>query len=535
MKQRTLLFLFAMLSALTASAQKTLIDGIYYNLDAGKKQATVTSGSSEYVGSVIIPESFTYDGVIYSVISIEDKAFRNCSGLTSVSIPNSVTSIGSSAFSWCTGLTSITIPNSVTSIGGSAFYGCLGITKVTIPNSVTEINNYAFTRCSSLTSVTIPNSVKRIGSWSFWDCSSLTSIEIPNSVTSIGKGAFSGCYFEIKEFINNSILDAEANNYWGATILDSRENGFAIKDGLLIKYYGNESVITIPNSVTSIGSSAFINCSDLTSVTIPNSVTSIGDQAFSGCKGLTSVTIPNSVTSIGQSAFYGCFFEKGEFINKSSLDAEANNNWGAVIVDSKENGFMIKDGVLVAYFGNESVITIPNSVTSIGQSAFAGCSGLTSVTIPNSVTSIGGGAFYGCSNLSSITIPNSVTSIGDYAFGSCSGLTSVTCEATSVPSTGDYAFADVPQSSATLYVPASALEDYKATSPWSDFGTVVAIPDGGMRGDVNGDGIVNGTDIQAIINAIVEGEYDKKADVNEDEQVNGTDIQEVINIIVNAD
>ena len=163
--------------------------------------------------------------------------------------------------------------------------------------------------------------------------------------------------------------------------------------------------ITIPNSVTSIGNSAFSGCIGLTSVTIPNSVTSIGSSAFSGCSGLTSVNIPNSVTSIGSYAFYKC----------SSLTSVTIPN-------------SVKSIGSYAFYGCSGLtsVTIPNSVTSIGERAFNGCSGLTSITIPNSVTSIGSYAFNGCSGLTSITIPNSVTSIGSSAFYGCSGLTSIT-------------------------------------------------------------------------------------------------------------
>ena len=192
---------------------------------------------------------------------VTDYAFSGCSGLTSITIPNSVTSIGYGAFSGCSGLTSITIPNSVTSIDG-AFSGCSGLTSITIPNSVTSIKGGAFADCSGLSSVTIPNSVTSIGNSAFYGCSGLTSITIPNSVTSIGDHAFYGC------------------------------------SGL--------TSITIPNSVTSIEDYVFCNCSSLTSVTIPNSVTSIEDGAFCGCSSLISVTIPNSITSIGSVAFLEC-------------------------------------------------------------------------------------------------------------------------------------------------------------------------------------------------------------------------------------
>ena len=136
-KKLSLLFAL-MLSTLMASAYDAQVDGIYYNLITEAKQAEVTSGDTKYTGSVTIPESFTYDGVTYSVTSIGSAAFAGCSGLTSVTIGNSVTSIGEGTFSGCKGLTSVTIPNSVTSIGKQAFYFCSGLTSVTIRNSVTS-------------------------------------------------------------------------------------------------------------------------------------------------------------------------------------------------------------------------------------------------------------------------------------------------------------------------------------------------------------------------------------------------------------
>ena len=246
----------------------------------------------------------------------------------------------------------------------------------------------------------------------------------------------------------------------------------------------------------------YYGCSHLTSVTIPNSVTSIGYEAFVGCSGLTSIEIPNSVTSIGINAFVGCSGLTSISVENGNPNYDSRDNCNAIIETSTNN-------------------------------ILQGCK---NTAIPNSVTSIGDRAFSFCFDLTSIIIPNSVISIGNYAFYNCNGLTSVTCEATSVPSTESSVFYNVPQSSATLYVPEASVETYKTISPWRGFGSIVAIGDEpALHGDVNEDGVVNGTDIQAVINFIVESQYDEKADVNKDDIVNGTDIQEVINIIVNAE
>ena len=165
--------LLSVFFAVSSSAYDVEVDGIYYNLNKTEKTAEVTYKEKEkasYSGSIEIPSSIVIKEVEYKISSIGDKAFFDCSGLTSIIIPNSVTSIGSDAFLGCTNLTSITIPNSVTSIGDGAFSGCSYLTSITIPNSVTSIGDWAFSNCSYLTSITIPNSVTSIGSHAFLYC-----------------------------------------------------------------------------------------------------------------------------------------------------------------------------------------------------------------------------------------------------------------------------------------------------------------------------------------------------------------------------
>ena len=363
-------------------------------------------GKNKYT-EIVIPAEI--DDV--KIISIGEKAFYKCSGLTSVTIPDSVISIGDYAFYNCSGLTSITITDGVTSIGNWAFQKCSGLTNLTIGNSVTSIGNAAFENCSGLKNISIPNSVISIGSAAFEYCNGLTSITIPNSVTSLGSSAFFGC--------------SKLTN------------------------------VTIGNSVTSIGDYAFGECFKLTSIIIGNSVTSIGENAFLCCSRLTSITIPDSVTSIGGLAFDSCSGLKGVYITdlekwcKISFDgSEANpltyahnlylNNQLVTDLVIPNTITTINNSVFKGGSGLTSV-KIPDSVTFIGVAAFSGCSGLESITIPNSVTSIGNNAFSGCSGLKSVTIPNSVTSLGSSAFSSCSGLTSITI-ADGLTSIGDYAF-----------------------------------------------------------------------------------------------
>ena len=334
-----------------------------------------------------------------SVTSIGKYAFKGCDSLTSMTIPDSVTSIGYGAFSHCSSLTGITIPDSVKSIGDGAFFWCASLESITIPDSVKSIGDGAFCQCASLKSITIPDSVKSIGDDAFSLCASLKSITIRGSVTSIGDRAFGLCSSLTSINIPDSVTSI---GDWAFSHCSSLTS------------------ITIPDSVTSIGDYAFSSCSSLTSITIPNSVKSIGSSAFFGCSSLTSIVIPDSVTRIGNSAFSCC--NSLESITLPFVRAKLNG--------STNTGFSYIFSLPIG----SGIWGVPSSLkkvvitggTSIGDSAFFGCSGLTSITIPDGVTSIGHHAFFGCSGLTSITIPDSVTRIGYSAFSGCSGLTSIT-------------------------------------------------------------------------------------------------------------
>ncbi len=236
------------------------VGGIYYSLNKTDNTASVTFDSNNkeaYKGAVVIPETIINNGVTYAVTAIADNAFKSCSELTSIDIPNSVTSIGDFAFYGCQRLTSVVIPNSVTFIGSDVFSSCVGLTSVDISNTVTFISEGAFKNCSSLNSVEIPNSVTSIGACAFRGCSGLTSVTIPTSVNTIGNMAFSICT--------------------------------GLKD------------VVIDDGVEEIGHMVFSGCSSLESCRIGSNVKTIGMNAFSGCAAMTKLVSAAAVPPICES------------------------------------------------------------------------------------------------------------------------------------------------------------------------------------------------------------------------------------------
>ena len=408
---------------------------LYYKItDAAAKTVEVVSEleyeSPDYesyttapTGTLTIPESVSNDGTTYSVTSIGDEAFRDCSGLTgSLTIPNSVTSIGAYAFYYCGGFTgSLTIGSSVTSIGEAAFAECSALTSLTMLRPTPPAVGIDVFDNTNLTTVNVPAGAKTAyaGGSNKWQ--GLTIAELNYSFTALSDGTT--LYYKITDADAKTVAVVSELDYWAG-----------------MKSYNTAptGTLTIPETVsnggidytvTSIGEMAFNSCSGFAgALTIPNSVTSIWDDAFAGCTGFDgSLTIGNSVTSIGMYAFYGC------------------------------SGFT-------------GSLTIPNSVTSIGESAFSGCSSITAINVDveNPNYSSTDGILYNndfttliqcpAGKTGTLTIPNSVTSIGDGAFYNCSNLTSLTMLRPTPPTVGSEAFNSV--GFTEVNVPAGAKDAY---------------------------------------------------------------------------
>ncbi len=410
-----------------------------FTLNDDGESYSVTDCNTSASGALEIPA--TYKGK--PVTSIGDDAFCGCS-LTSINIPDGVTSIGDRAFDGCSSLTSIDIPDSVTSIGLCAFYNCSSLTSINIPDGVTSIGDSAFRDCSSLTSINIPDSVTSIGDWAFNECSSLIGIWVDENNPNYSSDTY-GVLFNKAQTTLIQAPGALAGEY---SIPDSVTS---IGDSAF-KYCDNLTYINIPDGVTSIGYSAFNGCSSLTSVTIPNSVTSIGGYAFSGCSSLTSVTIPNGVTSIGDWTFSSC----SSLTSIDIPDSVTSIGLCAFYNCSSLTSINIPDGVTsigdsaFKFCDNLTSINIPDGVTSIGEDTFSLCRSLTSINIPKSVTIIGDYAFSGCSSLTSINIPDGVTNIGSRAFMSCSKLTAISLPA-SIKYINSYAFSGLSSSAHIFY------------------------------------------------------------------------------------
>ena len=469
---------------------------------------------------------------------IGNSAFYHCANLTSITIPQNVKRINYQAFGLCLKLPSINIPPGVTSIGDWAFSDCRCLSSFTIPSGVTSLGMQAFRGCIGLTSISIPSSVTEIKDHAFLECSGLESITVDaNNPVYNSQG---DCNAIIETASNRLILGCK-NTVIPATVTCIGDCAF--------NNCINLASINIPSSVTSIDDMAFLGCTSLPTITIPSSVTTIGNSVFHGCSSLTSIHIPSSVTSIGNHLFMSCDNLRSITVDANNTVYDSRDNCNAII---KTKWNQLVEGCnttvipnTVIYIGQYAFshraiageLKIPNSVTSIGKEAFYQCSRLTSVTMGNSVSGIGNYSFYECAGLKVITLPASLEYINSYAFSSCDSIKKVICYASEPPSANTNCFESTAYENAVLLVPEAALGSYQAHATWGSFRNILSIEDNLPTGDVNGDGLVNISDIIDFINFLLNDDasgFDlDNADVDNNGLVNVSDVIHLINVLLN--
>ena len=405
------------------------IGDLNYSLNDNTLTASVTGhkNGTAATGTLIIPETVSYNGRTYTVTRVSAYAFCSCSNFTgTLIISNTVTFIGNSAFASCSGITSLVLGDSVTDIDDMAFSSCTSLSgNLVIPNSVTYIGNAAFSGCRNLYSLTIGNSVTTIGDYAFsncWGCSIINTL--PNSLTHIGYEAFhrTDWYWNQPDgilYLDNWCLGYIGNKPTGDLSIYEGTRGIGDE-----AFYNAEiSAVVLPNSMLYIGNGAFSSCSNLSTVVLGDSIKTIGNGSFAGCP-LVSINLPNTLLQIGELAFNGCYFTSIDLPN--SLNTIGNYAFAATSLESisiPNSITTIQEGVFLQC-QNLSSVYIPNSVTTIGSNAFCECTSLTTIDI-NSVTTVETMAFMGCTSLTEFTFPNSVVTIGDGVFSYCSNLTSV--------------------------------------------------------------------------------------------------------------
>ena len=414
--------------------KKIAVPSIETWFDVVSPSAPFSNPGELYVNDQIVTEIIIPDGNN----EVAPNLCKNLYKLTSVEIPSSVSTIGYGAFYGCSGLTSISIPEGVTSIGTYTFYGCCGLTNVIIPEGVARIGDNSFRGCSGLNSIIIPEGVIYIGSHAFQGCTGITSIILPDGVIRIGNQAFRGC--------------------------------------------SNITSINIPEGLTTIGGLAFYGCSNLKEIVLPSSVTDIVERygtsggyyngAFYG-SGIEKITcylplleVFNGVGSKLYNACYETYGTVGSF-NKQEVPPVKQ------IIVKKDIDVVFYDLPVYAFglFDYLESVQLPSGMTGIGKLAFVH-SGIKEFTIPNTVKSVGISAFERCSNLKSISIPEGVTSIGLAAFSKCSGLQALTVWATTPPTLGMGPYGNdalYGTNNCPIYVPAGTVASYKSADGWSAY------------------------------------------------------------------
>jgi hypothetical protein len=417
----------------------------FFDLYTGKGKTSIST--------VTLPSSLT---------SIANYAFFYCSGITgTLSLPNGITNIGDAAFFSCSGITNLILPTSLNSIGLCAFLKCSSISgNVTFPTSVVSIGLSAFEHCSNISSFTFPISLTSIGDYAFSNCSSLTEFIIPETI--LNYSSLNGVLFDKNQTTLIQYPAGKLGNYILPTsVINIGPYAFSGCSHI--------STLTISSSLSSIGSSAFSGCSNFTEFIIPET-----NQLYSSLDGVLfnknqtrliqypagkpgNYIVPNSVTTIESSAFSECFGISEFTVPETNLFISSLNG----VIFNKNQTKIIQYPA-----GKQGNYIVPNTVTTIGNYAFSNCSRITDITFPTSLIKIESSAFSYCSGITTLTFPAKLTSIGNFSFSECYGLKTIYCLNPTPPTLGSYCF-NLVTSITDVYVPTDiALTAYKASTDW---------------------------------------------------------------------
>ena len=499
-----------------------------------------------------------------SVKAIGNSAFRTCGNgnMLSYTIPNQIEKIENYAFEYLSSLRSITIGSGVKEMGNSVFYGCNNLTSIhSLIDFPFEINenvfaNNVYETATLYVPIGSKASYQMTPGWNKFKNIVETdgNTPMPGDVLTAQTTEGNQLYFQVTSVASKTCeLIGAAANVAGKITIPATANGYsvtAIGNRAFYNYSLNRTIteVVIPEKVTAIGEYAFYYCKDLAKVNIPSGVTSIGAYAFYNCNALStlvlpaslksiggrafgytdvkSIAIPQHVEAIGKGVFIGCANLEIITVDKGNSYYEAPNNCNAIIEK--------KSRTLIA--GCKTTV-IPNTVEGIGYQALGGNKSSTKVTIPNSVAVIDTLAFVNL-GIKEIVIPASVRSIARRAFGNCDSLVSVT-SLSEIPIGIDESAFEIWSydtniyEQATLYVPYGSKRLYAEADGWKLFKNIVEREGGVIKGDVNGDGQVNGTDLVALSKVILEqSPMTAAADVNNDEKVNGADFVALVNIVL---
>lgn len=542
MKTFLLTLALALSTAIGALAYSFEVDGIYYNINRDTTSVSVTYKKDylsykTYSGDVTIPAEVTSGGKTYPVTAIGANAFYKCSGLTSVTFPNTIKEINDDAFYDCTALGQLILPDSIINIGAWAFNGCKSLTELYIPASVQEIETAAFSQCHGLTSIVVDEN---------------------------------NAYYDSRENCN-AIIGKERNNLLAACVNTVIPNS--------VKWIGTEAFfgftwlteVNLPDSLERIGGDAFRDCSGLTSIDIPSTVTYIGSSAFAGT-GLIEVDLPESLQTLYGNVFMDCpeftrlyipanvtLLQGGLVCRDQKVTSiivdprntryDSRDNCNAII--ETENNTLIEgcnystvpEGVRClgsgAFFQCELIshIDLPSSLHSIWYGAFQRCYSLTSIHVPEGVVQIEMDAFRDCKSLTSISLPSTldkagIDNIGTYCFYGCNNLKDITCYAETPPQIGPAPFGlfkSETYTEATLYVPQEYIQKYKSADFWCRFTHISPI------GDSDGDSELGISDVTTLIDLLLNNDQlPYYTDVNDDESTGIDDVTSLIDMLLNG-